>query len=345
MNHPFNTRSSEYFKTQLAVCVAQQFRNCIFTNSTEVPPTSLNYPGNPFVFTKYIAISPVNPSVQGNVLSYSVSPALPAGLSIDPNTGQLHGTPTTSVSLTNYIVTASNLAGSMNFTLNITVNFDISTVPGMRLWVRAEGLSLANATAVTSWTDLSNSGNTLISGVSPTYYSSANTINGKPVVRFLYGAGSNLIKTSPIGVSSSDSGSIFFVARATLAANSNVLMIGTQGAGAREFQITSTGIVAINKSGISTVSSYNSGWSANSVHQVSILQNGITNVVIRYDGSQVISNTPLATGYTAGTLGLGVGGADIDIAELFYFDNRVNDQDTISIECYLGNRYATFNCP
>lgn len=39
---------------------------------------------------------------------------------------------------------------------------------------------------------------------------------------------------------------------------------------------------------------------ANSVHQVSILQNGGTNVVLKFDGIQTLSVTPGSTGYTTG---------------------------------------------
>jgi len=223
--------------------------------------------------------------------------------------------------------------------------FDLNQVPGRKFWIRAEGLPLANGTTVTSWTDLSGTGNDLIPGVAPTFYSATNTINGKPIVRFLYGSGNNLLKTSPVGVSASDSGSVFFVVRLPLTVNSNVLTIGTSGGAGREVQITAGGIVALNKSGSFTVASYNSGWVANAVHQVSILQNGGTNVVIKFDGVQVVSTVPAATGYAAGNLGLGIGGAEMDLAELLYFDNRVSDENATGIDCYLGKRYGTFNCP
>lgn len=223
--------------------------------------------------------------------------------------------------------------------------FDLNQVPGRRLWIRAEGLTFTNGTAVTNWTDLSGNGNDLVPGVAPTFYSATNTINGKPVVRFQYGPGNNLLKTSPVGVSASDSGSIFFVARVPLTVNSNVITIGTTGGGGREVQITGGGIVALNKSGSSSVATYNSGWVANSVHQVSILQNGATNVVIKFDGVQVVSTVPAVTGYAAGNLGIGIGGAELDLAELLYFDNRVSDENTANIDCYLGKRYGTVNCP
>lgn len=222
---------------------------------------------------------------------------------------------------------------------------DFNAIPGRRLWLRAEGLSFVDSSPVTSWVDLSGNGNDLTPGTAPIFISTTNPINGKPVVRFQFGLGSNLIKSAPVGVNASDSGSLFFVARLPLVVNSNVLTIGPIGGGGREFQITSAGVIAVNRSGITTVATYNSGWVANTVHQISILQNGVNNVVIKFDGIQMVSVTPGSTGYTAGNLSLGAGGAEMDLAELLYFDNRVSDENTVTIECYLGNRYGTFSCP
>jgi len=53
---------------------------------------------------------------------YSISPALPAGLIIDPGTGVISGTPLISKPAANYSVIAANSAGNSMATLNITVN-------------------------------------------------------------------------------------------------------------------------------------------------------------------------------------------------------------------------------
>ncbi|MCO5950471.1 cadherin-like beta sandwich domain-containing protein, partial [Mucilaginibacter flavidus] len=54
--------------------------------------------------------------------SYSISPALPAGLRFDNTTGIISGTPTAVSPATNYTVTAYNPGGSSQATINITVN-------------------------------------------------------------------------------------------------------------------------------------------------------------------------------------------------------------------------------
>ncbi|MCB1193750.1 MAG: putative Ig domain-containing protein [Leptospiraceae bacterium] len=95
----------------------------------DAAPSSLSYAGNPFVFTKDATITAVNPTVTGTPVSYSVTPALPTGISINTTTGQLAGTPTVlSTTATNYTVTATNSGGSTTFVLTITVNDAIPTI-------------------------------------------------------------------------------------------------------------------------------------------------------------------------------------------------------------------------
>ncbi|MCB9339382.1 MAG: autotransporter-associated beta strand repeat-containing protein [Lewinellaceae bacterium] len=96
------------------------------------PPSSLSYP-TPNDFSKNAAITPLSPTVTGYVESYSVSPALPAGLSIDVLSGVISGTPTVLSSPTNYTVTATNSLGSTMFTLSIAINGKLASV-GSGLW-------------------------------------------------------------------------------------------------------------------------------------------------------------------------------------------------------------------
>jgi hypothetical protein len=75
------------------------------------------------VYTNGVAITPNRPtSSGGTVTSYSVSPALPAGLSLSPTTGIISGTPTAVTPRATYTVTASNSDGSTTASLTITVN-------------------------------------------------------------------------------------------------------------------------------------------------------------------------------------------------------------------------------
>jgi len=64
---------------------------------------------------------PYTPTVGGSVTGYSVSPALPAGLTLDPSTGVISGTPLTAAPEATYTITASNEAGATTTTLNLAV--------------------------------------------------------------------------------------------------------------------------------------------------------------------------------------------------------------------------------
>lgn len=68
------------------------------------------------------AIAPDLPTWAGGPpQDFAVAPDLPAGLSLDPSTGTLSGTPTSEAAAADYVVTASNAAGSAQTTLRIAV--------------------------------------------------------------------------------------------------------------------------------------------------------------------------------------------------------------------------------
>ncbi|MBK8599403.1 MAG: putative Ig domain-containing protein [Flavobacterium sp.] len=88
----------------------------------DVAPSALSY-NSPNVFTRGTTISSLNPTISGGtVTSYSISPALPNGLSFDTSTGFISGTPTAISATTTYTVTAFNSGGSNTFGVVITVN-------------------------------------------------------------------------------------------------------------------------------------------------------------------------------------------------------------------------------
>jgi len=83
-------------------------------------PSALSYT-SPVQATKGTAITPLSPTVTGTVTSYSVSPTLPAGLSLSKTSGVLAGTPTAAASQTTYTISAMNAAGSASFAWVLTV--------------------------------------------------------------------------------------------------------------------------------------------------------------------------------------------------------------------------------
>jgi hypothetical protein len=86
-------------------------------------PSRVVYPADPAVYGKGVAITPDIPySTGGLITSYRVNPPLPAGLSLNPATGVLSGTPTAVAASATYQVTASNGVGSTSVNLTLTVN-------------------------------------------------------------------------------------------------------------------------------------------------------------------------------------------------------------------------------
>jgi hypothetical protein len=83
-------------------------------------PSDLSYT-SPLAAVVGAAITPLSPSVNGTVTSYSVKPALPSGLSLNPTTGVISGTPTAGAVQAAYTITASNSSGSTTFSLSLSV--------------------------------------------------------------------------------------------------------------------------------------------------------------------------------------------------------------------------------
>src|SRR5947209_917009 len=84
-------------------------------------PSNLTYSQTTMTAVVGQAVTPNNPSVTGNVTSYSVTPSLPQGLSLNVSTGTISGVATTAAPTGSYVVAASNAGGSTQITLQITV--------------------------------------------------------------------------------------------------------------------------------------------------------------------------------------------------------------------------------
>lgn len=90
-------------------------------------PESLSYSNNPVVYAVGNAITPNHPvSTGGAITAYTVTPALPDGLVIDPQTGVLSGTPSAITAAADYAVTGSNSEGAVTIELNVEVRDQVS---------------------------------------------------------------------------------------------------------------------------------------------------------------------------------------------------------------------------
>ena len=92
-------------------------------------PAGLSYT-TPNVYTKGTTITALNPtSTGGPITQYTIGPSLPAGLTIDPTTGIISGTPTATSAQTTYTVTGTNASGTITATVVITVNDIVPSGP------------------------------------------------------------------------------------------------------------------------------------------------------------------------------------------------------------------------
>ncbi|MBL7713933.1 MAG: putative Ig domain-containing protein [Bdellovibrionales bacterium] len=92
-----------------------------------VTPT-LSYSSPSAIYTLGFAITANTATYTGATPTYSILPALPSGLSLDTNTGQITGTPTSLSGSTAYTVTATSVDGTATASLNLTVNDVVPTV-------------------------------------------------------------------------------------------------------------------------------------------------------------------------------------------------------------------------
>jgi len=86
------------------------------------PPTGLTYPHTTLLFRVGVAVGAEQPTYGGgDVDTWSVSPALPAGILLHASTGIIYGTPTAASPATTYTITAANAGGHATAELSITV--------------------------------------------------------------------------------------------------------------------------------------------------------------------------------------------------------------------------------
>ncbi|MEJ6665475.1 MAG: putative Ig domain-containing protein, partial [Euryarchaeota archaeon] len=118
-----------------------------------------------------------------NVYGYSVSPALPAGLSLNFATGEISGTPTATTSSATYTITARNSGGTGTTTVTIVVNDELPVIA-----YSPSSFTLTKGTAMTTVTPTTSGGAIVSWSISPTlptglaFDTSTGAISGTPTV-------------------------------------------------------------------------------------------------------------------------------------------------------------------
>lgn len=91
------------------ITAANSTASIIYTTSIRVvipPPSGFSY-SSPHEFTQGVPITGITPSITGTEITFTAA-SLPAGLNINPTTGEITGTPTQASPNTVYIIRASN---------------------------------------------------------------------------------------------------------------------------------------------------------------------------------------------------------------------------------------------
>jgi len=163
-----------------------------------VLPPNISYSPSAYTFTMGTAVTPFTPANSGGIASFTAT--LPTGLTINPSTGTISGTPPGGSPPTNYTITAINTAGSSSATINIGV---VSTDAALSSMILSNGTlsptfcsctgnytaSVANAVSSITLTPTVNQVNATV------------TVNGIPVTSgtasgaISLAVGTNIIRT------------------------------------------------------------------------------------------------------------------------------------------------------
>lgn len=153
--------------------------------TTSLPAPTISYSPAEIIAEVNTAISTLSPTnTGGTATNWSISPALPTGLSISSANGRINGTPTGTAASASYTITASNSTGSSTTTITVVVN--AAAVAAPNITYSATTLTANVGTAITALTATNSGGSVTTWSISPTLpaglsFNAANgTISGTP---------------------------------------------------------------------------------------------------------------------------------------------------------------------
>ena len=164
---------------------------------TARPPVGLNYPSTNNVYYKGVTIHPNVPAlgVGGDpVKLWTVNPALPAGLVIDPVTGAITGAPTTITAAAPYTVSAANSGGASTQVLTL----EVKNTPAVVFTANPATIAIGG-TSILSWTgDASVTSVSIDQSVPGPFAVPNGTKNVNPVATTTYNLTANLTGGSSV---------------------------------------------------------------------------------------------------------------------------------------------------
>lgn len=122
---PWQFADAETVACETVALAAAEATDCgtyWFAHGVLSQPKVLSYTSATVSYTHDVAISTNSATCTGGaVATYTVSPSLPTGLSLNASTGAITGTPTVVAAQSTFTVTATNAAGTATKALLITI--------------------------------------------------------------------------------------------------------------------------------------------------------------------------------------------------------------------------------
>ncbi len=138
----------KFFKTTLMLILLLLGFNNVATAAATLSPTTQTVTGTvniPLVSTA----TPVATGFTGTV-SYTISPALSAGLALSSSTGVISGTPTVAKVATKYTITAKGTTGSASTIVNLTISNPTALSPATQTITGFVGSSITATRSITA---------------------------------------------------------------------------------------------------------------------------------------------------------------------------------------------------
>ncbi|MDX1958059.1 MAG: putative Ig domain-containing protein [Leptospiraceae bacterium] len=120
------TPTTEQAQKEYTIFANNSFFNERYPTTIKITVGGFSYPNSPYSFlvlTQVNIPSPLSAISTGTFENFTISPSLPSGISIDPNTGAITGIAPSVRSTNNYTVTAKLVASSRFSSANLTITF------------------------------------------------------------------------------------------------------------------------------------------------------------------------------------------------------------------------------
>lgn len=217
----------------------------------------------------------------------------------------------------------------------------------LRVWLKADSLSLNDGDSVGTWNDLSGFGNHFSQGNAPQrpIYKTAQ-IGSLPSLQFRIANSQRLDITGGTGLYVSNSGSLFLVIKVLGTSASGTTLLNIHGGNGREFALQHPNgefVVCRNALGCNQISALqnplNSYLAIGSIQDANVTVNEIWNGDTKGSISAAGGVFDYVAGGSPGSGYLSNGNLDADIAEVLFYNTAVSSNERDKIFCYLRAKY------